>query len=362
MTRYHVTLRVLSPLHIGDGNELRQDFDFVVHKERTWRLDEDAVLRAKEAQLLGSATEQYPLPGRLLNSSDFGTEALFRYVLRGQPRSRKSDARVKSCIKDVHDCVYVPGSSLKGAIRTALAWTGWDEVKPHLDRSAVGRGRSWAGQPLERKLFGRNPNHDLLRALHVSDLHGPKKAGERITLVNAQVLTRRSAGSPIELEAVAGDAEFRGTITVDETLFSPQAENKLHFGSRQHWLKELPARVQRHSAARIADLEKWYEQAENASAVARFYGKLTGINLPPDSALLQLGWGSGWDGKTFWTHLQRDAEMFETLVRDFKLHRPQRGAPARKPGDPFPRSRRTAMIKGKAAAPFGWCLLTMARR
>ena len=85
MTRYHVTLRVLSPLHIGDGNELRQDFDFVVHKERTWRLDEDAVLRAKEAQLLGSATEQYPLPGRLLNSSDFGTEALFRYVLRGQP-------------------------------------------------------------------------------------------------------------------------------------------------------------------------------------------------------------------------------------------------------------------------------------
>lgn len=45
------------------------------------------------------------------------------------------------------------------------------------------------------------------------------------------------------------------------------------------------------------------------------------------------------------------------------MHKAQRGAPPRRPGDPFPRSRRVAMkIKegtAKPAAPFGWVLLEL---
>ena len=358
MTVYDVTLQILSPLHIGDGGELRQDFDFVVKNGRTYRLDEDAILRAKEDQLKPDRSGQYPLPGRLLAEADYRNQALFRYVLPGAPRSAKSDARLKSFIKDVSDRPYIPGSSLKGALRTALAWVGWTEVRPKLDRAAIGRRRSWAAQPLERKLFGPDPNHDLLRALHVSDLFGPDAAGGGLQVINAQVLTTKNAGSPVELEAMIGDVAFHGTLTVDETLFSSSAERELRFSNRKHWLDELMARAQQHSQARIAELATWYDKAEGCEAIARFYHQLNEARVAANGAVLQIGWGAGWDGKTFWTHLQSDARLFEQLVSDFRLHKAAPGSPPRKAGDPFPRSKRAVMaVKqgvARAVAPMGW--------
>jgi CRISPR-associated protein Csm5 len=361
MTVFNLTLKTLSPIHIGDGNELRQDFDFSVYQERTYRLAEDAILADKEAQLRPDRSGHYPVPGKLLIPADYTNPSLFRYVLRGIPRSTQTDARVKSFIKDVYDQPYIPGSSLKGALRTALAWTGWKEVNPLLDQNAIGQSKSWAGQRLERKLFGADPNHDLLRALHVSDLHSKTPAIGKLLLVNAQVLTKRSHASPIELEAIAGDVVFAGSLTMDETLFNDASEPILHFKNRRHWLDELAARLNRHSQARIARLVDWYEEADGAEAVAGFYRQLRQAQLTPNQALVQVGWGGGWDSKTFWTHLQTDPQFFEALIDRFRMHKAGRNTPPRKTGDPFPRSRRAAMVikagVARAAAPFGWCLL-----
>jgi len=48
MSVHQLILKTLSPLHIGDGDELKQDFDFVTHGNLTWRINEDALLMAKE--------------------------------------------------------------------------------------------------------------------------------------------------------------------------------------------------------------------------------------------------------------------------------------------------------------------------
>lgn len=369
MTVFEVRLQTLTPLHIGDGEELRQDMDFSVHEGHTFRLNPDEILKHKEARWRSLPAGRIPLPGALLDPADYQNPRYFRYRLAGVPRSAKTDARVKSFIKDGHDRPYIPGSSLKGALRTALAWTGWEEVRPRLDRNAVGRNRAWAGQPLERKLFGPDPNHDLLRALHVSDLFlsAPDGAelppGSGLILVNAQVLTKRDHGSPVELEALAGDRAFTGSLTVDDSLFTAAAERELHFSNRKHWLDELIPRVNAHSRARIAELTAWFESAENCSAIANFYRQLGRAALQPNQALIQIGWGAGWDGKTFGTRLQASPELFERLVGDFRLHKAAPGSPPRRVGDPFPRSKRAAMrVKDKVAtpaAPFGWVLLEL---
>ncbi len=306
MPTYTLTVTTLSPLHIGDGGELRQGFDFLVANNRTYRLNVDAILARKADRLVPDRSGMYPLPANLINAADFQNAEFFRYVLAGFPRSSKTDARLKSCIKDVHDCAYIPGSSLKGALRTALAWTGWAEIKPRLDRAAIGRSRSWAGQSLEKKLFGPDPNHDLLRALQVSDCTGDCKPGSRLMVVNAQVLTHKNAGSPVELEAISGDTKFSGTLRVDDTLFRPMAERVLGFSNRRHWLDELLPRVNKHSLARLKMLSAWFEETEGGASIARFYRQLAGYTLAPNQAFLQLGWGTGWDGTTFWTHLQQD--------------------------------------------------------
>jgi CRISPR-associated protein Csm5 len=292
--------------------------------------------------------------------------ALFRYVLRGQPPSEKADARMKPFIKDHNDRPYVPGSSLKGAFRTALAWTGWNEIRlPRLKRADIGRSRSWAGRPLEGKIFGKDPNHDLLRALQVSDLHGPQEPGEGLAALKAQVLTRAAAQAPVGLEALLGEIEFRGSLTIDNTLFASWAE-KLGFGDRKHWLDELMLRVQRHTRERMQQLADWFENLEpsapSAEKIAAFYRKMLGVELSSSQALMQIGWGAGWDGKTFWTHLQQDEFLFEQLVSEFRLDKAGRRS-RREPGDPFPTSRRVAVSgKGdaaKPAAPFGWVLIEL---
>jgi CRISPR-associated protein Csm5 len=359
MAVYDLSVQTLTPLHIGDGNVLRLDFDFAVHEGRTYRLSEDAILEAKESQWL-TARGAYPLPGKMLTAAgDFQNADFFRYTLRNAPRSGKTDAELRAFIKDAHDRPYIPGSSLKGAFRTALAWNGWKEVKPRLDRQAIGRNRSWAAQPLERELFGRDPNHDLLRALHLADCVGSQKPGEGLIVVNAQVVTKKSAGSPIELEALQGDITLRGSLTIDETLFSPAADKELRFGNRRHWLNELMARTQAHSRARLEQLVDWFEHAEGGEAVAKFYRDLQKAKMGANSAVMQIGWGAGWDGKTFWTHLQEDAQLFEKIVYDFRMHKANKGAPPRKAGDPFPRSKRVTMSKGRMTTPLGWVLVEL---
>ena len=179
------------------------------------------------------------------------------------------------------------------------------------------------------------------------------------------MLTQRSAGSKVKLEAIDDDTCFTGSLTIDDSLFSPLAERELDFSNRRHWLDELLPRVQRHSMARIKELVRWFEEAEGYTAVAKFYRQLAQTPLSPNQALLQLGWGSGWDGKTFWTHLQQDPRLFEQLVSDFRMHKANRQAPARRPGDPFPRSKRTVMkvVEGRSEAvvPPGWVLLEISQ-
>lgn len=360
MANFNVTLTPLSPVHIGSGIELRQGFDFMAHNNQMFRLNEDAVLQAKSARLQPDRFGRYPLPGSLLSDVDYDNTAFFRYILRGVPRSRREDARVKACIKDVYDRPFIPGSSLKGALRTALAWTGWEEVHPSLDRSSFGRNRSWAGQPLERKLFGGNPNEDLLRALQVGDLSGPQYAGEGLILINAQVLTRRNAGSPVELEALRPEIQFHGVIHIDDSLFSAMAEPRLHFSNRRHWLDELLPRAQQHSLARAAHLADWFDHVEGCERIAGFYHQIAALPVARNWAVIQLGWGTGWDGMTFGTRLQGDKRLFEQIVSDYRMSKVGRGAP-RSVGDPFPRSKRVAMTFKQGVehptAPLGWVKL-----
>ncbi len=366
MANYQLKITALSPLHIGAGEELQLGFDFMFHGSSTYRLNVDQVLETHPGWQTARGG-RYPLPGELLTESDYNNPELFRYVMRGRTRSSKEVARLQACIKDSFDRPYLPGSSIKGALRTALAWTGWQEVKPTLNSSKLNRSRSWAGQRLERELFGENPNKDLLRALQVGDCVGPKKAEDCLIIANAQVLTQSkgASGAPIELEAIRPNLAFTGSLHIDDTLFSAQTDRVLHFNDRKHWLDELLPRVQRHSLARIADHAEWFAGVQGAAGIANFYNQMLKAKLGANQALLQLGWGTGWDGKTFWTHLTGDEYLFEHIISTYRLDKAGRRS-RRQMGDPFPKSKRAVMTLKKdrtgrtvdrPAAPLGWVLM-----
>jgi CRISPR-associated protein Csm5 len=363
-TLFEVTVTPLTPLHIGSGNRLLKDYDYAVAKGQTWRIDETALLEAQQVEdpAMADTLARTP-PAQLLKPEDFRSGSrFFRYTLEGQPRSTEAGAELQEQIKTVKNEAYLPGSSLKGAIRTALAWHGWAEKNLKPTMRDLERRRKFAGRRIEQRIMGPNPNHDLLRALHIADSVPAGK--DNFLILNAQVVTQGGLGSPIELEAVKPDTTFQLAIKVDKALFNQWAKkSRLQLGGNSAWLEQLPQLIQRHTAQRVQNELAWYQNRGGAAQTVSFYRRLHTAQLPAGSCLLQLGWGTGWSDKTYGSHLQKDRRFMEELIATYNL-----AMGRREQGDPFPRSRRVMveMIKDgsgqsqlKPIVPLGWALMEM---
>lgn len=366
-TVYDVTVSTLTPLHIGSGVDLLHQYDYAVHQGRTWRIDEYALLDAQNVddpalveQLARTPPAQLLQPGDYRDGSPF-----FRYVIAGTPRSAAEGAQVREQIKDSFDRPYLPGSSLKGALRTALGWHIWGLRRLRPDASRLQRRRQWAASAYEKALFGRDPNHDLLRALHVSD--SEPLAADRLMIANVRVQDRGgNLKAPIEAEAVRPDVAFRLTIKLDRALFSDWASRAELPAEGAKWLGNLPRVMQAHTATRVRSDLAWFRAVQSNTPIVQFYQQLEGAKLGPNRFLVQLGWGAGWESKTFGVRLQEDRAFMERILADYRLARGRR-----REGDPFPKTRRVTVsfrrgpdgrIHEQPEPPLGWCLVEMKER
>jgi len=81
---------------------------------------------------------------------------------------------------------------------------------------------------------------------------------------------------------------------------------------------------------------------------------------PRSEFLLQLGWGGGWDSKTFGDILTRDGHVFEQVVQKYGKTMVRQGK--YKAGDTYPKSRRVVVNAGdQPMFPLGWIKVRMER-
>ena len=123
----NVQLRTLTPLHIGTGNILMKDIDFVAEGKQTRRLDVDRILTELWDESL-SRRATPPRPAELLeNVPRAEWDQFTAYLAQGIVRASTSGSQLQEQIKTADFKPYIPGSSVKGALRTALGWSGWPE-------------------------------------------------------------------------------------------------------------------------------------------------------------------------------------------------------------------------------------------
>lgn len=361
---YQLKVSILTPMHIGSGVDLLHEYDYAIHKGYTWRINESTLLEDQDIDdpKLAETLAGTP-PARLLKESDFSPDShYFRYVIKGTPRSTAEGAQLREQLKDTFDRPYLPGSSLKGALRTALAWYAWGQLglKPQINQ--LGRSRQRAGQDYESQIFGPDPQKDLLKALQISDSQ-PVDA-DRVMILNVRVLNQGgSTGSPIEVEAIRPDTEFAHDLKLDEALFSEWAKKHASSLRGEEWLRNIPEAVNQHARARIQQESRWYENNPAGNRPMTFYRQLEKAQPGPGQFLIQLGWGTGWGDKTFGTRLSEDPVFMEQMINKYHLARGKR-----KTGDPFPKSRRVAVSFSQSrdgrqhevpASPLGWVLVEM---
>jgi CRISPR-associated protein Csm5 len=358
---YEVTISLLSPLHIGTGDVLLRDYDFKTVGQHTWVLNQEAIL-ADTYDRAGAGMPDWNRlalpPGQLVHDSELHEGSPFvRYALAGVT----TVDQVREQIKDVYGRCYLPGSSLKGALRTLLMSHAVrsGRFKPDLNR--LGDRREWAGQPWERAVFGPDPNHDLLRALIVADSDPLPSSPSPLMLLNAQVFTGGPPGSPIVVEALKPDTVFHTTLRVDDYLFS-NAACQLGFADRREWLQNLARIAGQVSQARIEKEREWYRSRPGFQTALSFYNQLAQAHTGERAFLLQMAWGAGWTGKSVGFWLSK-AEQ-DRLRQRYSLGRPPKALGWQPDlSKPFPKSRRLRARRNQgqvvADLPLGWVLVEM---
>lgn len=372
-------VEILSPLHIGSGQEYSA-FDGVFQKGRWYLVDLEKVITLSKED-----------PTNLANAmmrSDFSWAGwLQRRRLSPEQVARRSIAcqqnpgntRIRACIRDPFWRPYLPGSTLKGAIRTAIL----EELVIQASRS---QRQQWSRRITERDDKGRTPdrryvgrnvlerelligkatgranesNYDLLRALHVGDSEPIDPECVQIgliwvhTLRNNQLIQKRvnSEEYKIFAEWLPVGVQARLSIHLDEQLLT-RFRSQLGFNNAQvEAIREFVA-VCNTRAQAIIESEQGFYQDYGLPAIAQFY---EGLNKrlkwldKQKGFLLNIGWGGGWEMKTVTNPLTEDLEdEYRDICQTYRL--------GHRNSDVFPKTRRLAYENNQPVAPLGWIAL-----
>lgn len=377
-TTVKLTITTLSPLHVGSGERLREGFDFLDRNGYLWIANQRRLLNAildeavqtgqSDAQVIRAITGMTlydMLDADWLDDSYFDLKRkLFNYRLRGQTSTAHKRGELHEEIKDVYGKPYLPGSTLKGALRTMLAW---DDLTTHnrtVHAQDLKRSPKFAAQPVDQKIFGRTPNYDLLRALLVRD----SKPMDVDALGLAQAtLTPPSEDRDkltIDMEAIRPGITITGELLLDEFLLQDKRTARLKLHDHRAWLHSLASVGQRYARHRVNEEIAFHKANGAARETLFFYAKLVKMlvekELAADEWIMQIGWGAGWDSKTFDGALRKDEAEFVKIVNKYNLHLGPGGGRSQdakfKTGDTFPVTRKlmTMRTAGALHQPPGW--------
>lgn len=102
----------------------------------------------------------------------------------------KNLATLKEQLSNGMGLPYIPGSSIKGAIRSAIFNQEIrNSDRPLIENDLYDFGRLKASV-LEKKLFGRDPNHDVFRFLQIGDAYFEANSTVAINMVNLNIVQK----------------------------------------------------------------------------------------------------------------------------------------------------------------------------
>lgn len=344
-------LVVASPLHVG-AKQLLTELDYAVvedvahilspHAWIEW-LSQQRVLEAfAAAQLQGQSPQQFL--AQALNRIRPPWEKLSYYsiaITYGSPRGP-----VRPFVRDPWHRPYLPGSTLKGALRTALL-AYWTLANPQAVETTIRelllavKNPSRVASPLEERIYRAHTSPGLpgaspkpLQELKVRD--SEPLPMEAVSLYPVEVWLPRPDGSRYQRAQIWAECLAPGTVISTALALDEGGldENVLYEAiacwGHHHWNQE---------AAWTRMLPRQDEAGESLRA---FY------QSSPPAHPLRLGWGSGWSALGLGSLLSPDIRQAFRSSRVASIGSPH-----------FPRSRRVAIGEGGSGWPLGWLQLEL---
>lgn len=208
-----------SPIHIGSMEQRITRFEFIHHGQYIWPISEDKLsIFLQSKNLITSYVTAIEKEGNRFNLADFfrnkGINLKEEDLEKISKRKIKilSDAQgiqdLRPLIRDGFGTPYIPGTSIKGVIRTALLYNALKDLKEHnpsrfhqeienkisadIDADHGRKNKTkffeWANKKWFKDfiLLGKrgSPNTDWLRMIHISDAYSQNKMETILIPVN----------------------------------------------------------------------------------------------------------------------------------------------------------------------------------
>ncbi len=245
---FKVSYRVITPVHIGTGEDI-SPFEYVIKDGKLYRIESDELipgLSEEQLKRFYAYVDENNLVGlRDVVIENFNKEAHAKYEIKV---TQSVAEKYERNILDVRNQLlispftrskldfkpYIPGSSIKGAIRTAIIDSIVKEkIKAGQLRRDVGRQRDWELGLLNAMVRTRrgertDARRDPFRVLKVADVKVLDEFFSVGEVLNAKVDEKRgritTVGIQMFKEVLLGEVnlnrrvEFEGEIRIDEIL------------------------------------------------------------------------------------------------------------------------------------------------
>lgn len=393
-------IEVLTPVHVGTG-ELLSPLEYTANGQEVRIADLGRLFRRDpaRAEVIGqklAASSPAQLRGMtvdgLLTRQELADDALWRYRLSGSAatlaavagaRGKEHELRLASKTPDGR--VYLPGTAIKGAFRTALIFA-WSAASPEWARQFLERElkAGAANGTVQRVLYGarQDPNHDLLRALVVGDTTGAppsevlQLAQERV--MSAKIRADRSRGDGddeykaflVFLECLKPGEKLAASVRILRQLLDVRNTQVLGWSVQQRALN--PQALCDAANQMSSEVCRWEQEyfglvrGMDCGGVIQFYRDLQAkLEAPPAHvAYLCLGRGAGWHKLTPGILIARHLSLPEytnfrkkyglAAIEEERLRRNEHLRRFDRQDFVFPKSRKVIAEGERAVFPLGW--------
>jgi len=311
------SIEILTPVHIGSGVKLTEGIDFVK--------TEHTVQIIPQSELMEYLKNNPDELDRFIEGN-YSLNSLHR-----TPKGRTFNiniGRAREIIQFERNGFgkpYIPGSSLKGSLRTVILKTAFDRLndsqKQALLKKVNGR-REWASEPIVKDIFGNDSNHNLMRVLEIFDAEFEDVNLEKVLILSLTNEEGTSYGwklmikPPINVnnpeeatwifvEALPIGSKGYSSISLSNFLLNNQiARNELKFNEPSlSDLRTLASTINEYSRNKLELEKQFFEKLSKPKKLSDLINNIDGLlkqlkDLTQDEFIMRISWGVGWKGMT----------------------------------------------------------------
>lgn len=345
----NVTIETLTYVHIGSGVFLQKGNDFIV-VEQNGNSDVYIIDPNKLGAIIGTDPQTIAQWVAMIERGD--ADSFIKKRTAGHSPKEFSKRKIsnfanfdntqgtlKECLHDGMGRPYIPGSSIKGAIRTAVMASmarmqGKDYISQEINRifnERDRRKREKKYNDIEKQLLGVDPNSDLFRFISVGDAFFGKSSEVSVKQINLNItrnpsLIDKRKQQIVEVIGPGENATF--SLKIDMAHY-----NRVRNAHHRDLASLLPfpgsisapialfSLINAHTKKLVEEeIRYWNNEIDSHTGQEDYVATLEDIlgtikSCQPGECVIRLGQAIGWRFITgAWTEMLDDDVFYEKIV------------------------------------------------